>query len=162
MNRIKLLIGIVVTAIFLSTMMLTSCGTTKHIATNQRDSVVVEVKEKIVTIRDTVEVEVPKIVEKKVVDQDSSYLVNKYAESEAIIQDDGKLYHSLSTIPQKIEKPAEVEVVVRDTIIYKERIRENIIKVERDLTWWQETQIGGFWVLLLISCGFVLVKRFFR
>ena len=58
----------------------------------------------------------------------------------------------MKTKPQK--KPVEFEKPVerKDRVIYKTKTvtKTKIEKVPRDLTWWQKTQIYGFWVILFI------------
>ena len=82
----------------------------------------------------------------------TSHLENDYATSDARINPDGTLYHNLKTKPQK--KPVEFEKPVerKDSVIYKTKTvtKTKIEKVPRDLTWWQKTQIYGFWVILFI------------
>ena len=56
----------------------------------------------------------------------------------------------------------------RDSIVYRDREVEveKIVPVERELTWWQQTQIRGFWVAIIIILVllrkkiFPLIRRF--
>ncbi len=137
------------------------CGTSrKIITTTQQDSIRVEIVERVVEIKDTVRVEIPIEKERVVMPADStSYLENSVAESTAGIMN-GLLFHSLNTKPITLEKEVESQVLVRDSIVYKENIITDYIEVPRDLTWGQETQMKGFWVLLLIIFGYFAIKRF--
>lgn len=82
----------------------------------------------------------------------TSHLENDYATSDARINPDGTLYHDLKTKPQKKPVKFEKPVERKDSTIYKTKTvtETEIVKVPRDLTWWQKTQIYGFWVILFI------------
>lgn len=69
-----------------------------------------------------------------------------------VINPDGTLYHDLKTKPQKKPVKFEKPVERKDSTIYKTKTvtETEIVKVPRDLTWWQKTQIYGFWVILFI------------
>jgi len=123
-----------------------------------RDSVRVEIRERIV--HDTVKFEVPLIKEKNVTRDTSSHLENDWAKSDASVSD-GLLYHSLETKPKTVYVP--VEVPVHDTLyIEKEGKGTTITKeVERPLTRWQRFRLKGFWWLLagLVGClGWIFRK----
>ncbi len=137
------------------------CGTShKLITTTQQDSVRVEIVERFVTIRDTVAVEIPSEKTAVIVPTDStSYLENSVAESTASVKN-GLLSHSLKTKTVTLEKVAEVQTIVRDSIVYREVKTTDYIEVPRDLTWWQQTQMRGFWILLMVVLGYVAIKKF--
>lgn len=136
----------------------TCCASTKVVATSQVDSVRVEIRERIVEVPITAEIEIPEISERQVVNQDSSSLANDYAKSEAKILPDGSLYHSLETIPQKIGVPMIAKIPLRDTMIFRQNIGKQLVEVPRELTAWQKFRLDGFWVLLILIAGFVGVK----
>lgn len=98
--------------------------------------------------------EIPSQTAERTTRDSTSHLENDYAESDARINPDGSLFHDLNTKPQ--EKPFEVETPVErnDSIVYKYKDRtvyETVeVEVERELTWWQRTQMYGFWVALLV------------
>ncbi|MFR9506777.1 MAG: hypothetical protein SNI45_06905 [Rikenellaceae bacterium] len=138
--------------------LLCSCASTKVVAAKQTDSVRIQIVERLVVVRDTVEVEIPKIVERTTAMQDSSYLSNDYARSSAVIRPDGGLFHSLETIPQRIRSPTENKVGVRDSIVYREIEITNTVEVERQLTAWQQWRLNGFWVLLTIVLVIAYIK----
>lgn len=138
---------------------MTSCGTSKAVQENsytetKKDSVHVEVQTRIVY--DTVLVELPVEREKNVTPDDSSHLENSVALSDACIRD-GRLVHTLETKQAKI--PVPVSVPVSDTtktstsIIETEKreVEHQIEYIEKDLSWWQRTQIYGFWCMLMIA-----------
>ncbi len=148
MRRRGLALVLLLLVIILS--LLCSCASTKVVAAKQTDSVRVQIVERLVVVRDTVEVEIPKIVERTTAMQDSSYLSNDYARSSAVIRPDGGLFHSLETIPQRIRSPTESKAVVRDSIVYREIEITNTVEVERQLTAWQQFRLNWFWVLLAL------------
>lgn len=132
--------------------LLTSCGTHHHLTSDRRDSVRVETVVRTEYIRDTIEVEIP--VERTVqIAEDSSHLETVYAVSDAFLRSDGRLFHTLENKAGK--RPVETvrEVVYRDSIVYRDRAvtKTEVKEVPRELTWWQKTQMKGFWVLLLAS-----------
>ena len=143
---------LIIAMLLVCVLLLTSCKAHRQLITSdRRDSVRVETVIRTEYIRDTVEVEIP--VERTVqIAEDSSHLETVYAVSDAFLRADGRLYHTLENKAGK--RPVEVkkEVVYRDSIVYRDRaVRETETKeVPRELTWWQKTQMKGFWVLLLI------------
>ena len=146
MRRILLIIS--------AALLVYSCCTPKivtQVRTEYRDSVRVEIRERVV--HDTATFEIPVEVERIVTRDTSSRLENSYAVSEAVVTG-GLLHHSLRTKPQTIEVPVAVQV--RDTTTahtssaVEEREEQKIIEVPRELTWWQRTQIYGFRVSVLL------------
>lgn len=136
------------------------CSTIRKLETNtqQQDSTHIEVRTKTIYIQDTVYLEIPAQTAERTTADSTSYLENDYATSNARINLDGTLYHDLKTKPQ--EKPVNVKLPVenRDSIIYRNIEVEKIIPVERELTWWQKTQIKGFWVELIILIVYIFKK----
>ena len=135
--------------------LLSSCAATKEVIkwrTEYKDSVCVEVHERLV--HDTVSVEIPVIIEKNVTEADSSHLENKFAKSDAVIRN-GKLYHSLETKPQTFEVPVEIPVADTTTTHVSSALEQKeetkIEYVKKPLTWWQKTQIYGFRCMLLLA-----------
>lgn len=134
--------------------LLSSCKAHRNLATmtQQQDSVDVRIETRIEYIPDTVFIEIPAQTSERETADSTSHLENDYATSDARINPDGTLFHDLKTKPQK--KPVEFEKPVEriDSVVYKTRTvtKTKIEKVPRDLTWWQKTQIYGFWVILFI------------
>lgn len=85
-----------------------------------------------------------------------SHLETSYAVSDARITPDGSLFHSLANKPQKRPVPTEKEIIYRDSIVSRDRVNREVVEVERKLTWWQQTQMKGFWIVLVVL---VLVCR---
>lgn len=126
------------------------CPCRKAAVPTVRDSVRVKTIVRTEYVRDTVLVEVPAEEKAQTVRDTVSRLETSFAVSEAEITTDGALRHSLENKPQRRPVPAETKVVYRDSIIYRDRIKTERVEVERDLTWWQQTRLRGFWVLLAV------------
>lgn len=128
------------------------CSPGKHLAKTQQqqDSTRVEVRKEIVYVPDTVYLEIPAQTAERTTRDSTSHLENDYATSDARINTDGTLYHDLKTKPQEIPKEVQTPVERNDSIVYKYKDRTVYETVERELTWWQRTQMYGFWVALLV------------
>lgn len=124
------------------------CPCRKAVPTAMRDSVRVETQIRTEYVRDTVLVEVPVEEKEQTVRDTTSHLETTFAESDAAIMPDGALYHTLRNKPQQHPAEVKTKVVYRDSIIYRDRIKTERVEVERELTWWQQTRLRGFWVLL--------------
>ena len=113
--------------------------------TTVKDSVRVEVRERI--IHDTATVEIPVEVERVVTRDTASSLENTYARSTAVVSG-GFLWHTLETIPQTIKAPVPVKVT--DTLWRESKAaeREKIVEVEKPLAWGQKARLRAFWWLL--------------
>lgn len=139
---------------------LTSCGAGKHlpVQTENRDSISVEVREKTVYIRDTVILAIPAQTAENTTRDTSSHLETDYAESDARIDPDGTLHHSLRNKPQEKPVPVDVPQTQKDSIVYRDRYISETIEVPRDLTAWQKWQMRSFWILLSGLAVFVIRK----
>ena len=116
----------------------------------ESDNTKVEVKTVVNTVTDTAYIELPVIVEKVATLDTASVLENKYAKSEASVSD-GVLHHSLQTKP--VREPVKVEKVevVRDFLVYRDRVQTVTVEVEKELTWWQDLKlkVGGMALLAI-------------
>ncbi len=130
--------------------MFAGCCPCRHLTTSTRDSVRVETVIRTERMPDTVFVEVPVEVFRQTVRDTTSHLETSFAVSDARILTDGALFHSLENKAQKRPVSIEKEIVYRDSIVYRDRETESIIEVPRPLTWWQQTQIRGFYMLLAL------------
>lgn len=141
------------------------CCPFRNLTTGTRDSVRIETIIRTERIIDTAFIEVPVEVLRQIVRDTTSHLETSFAVSDARINTDGSLFHSLENKPQNRPVSIEKEIVYRDSIVYHDRETEKIVEVPRPLTWWQQTQIRGFYMLLalmLIICRkpiISLVKR---
>mgnify|MGYP000568592437 CR=1 FL=1 len=137
------------TIILLAVMLAVACCPCRKAAVpTVRDSVRVETVVRTEYVRDTVLVEVPVEEKEQTVRDTTSHLETTFAESDAAIMPDGALHHTLRNKPQQHPAEVETKVVYRDSIIYRDRIKTERVEVERELTWWQQTRLYGFWVLL--------------
>lgn len=156
----------------LSLVLLSICGcvSSRHITGSynieRQDSVRIEYRVRIVNVKDTVFVEIPAQTAERTTPDSTSHLENDYAESDARINPDGTLFHSLDTKPQMKPVQTDKQIECRDSIGFRYRIKTETEYVERSLSWWEKTQIYGFWLALAviaILCRktlFAIVKHF--
>lgn len=139
---------------------LTSCGAGKHlpVQTENRDSVRIEVREVRRYIRDTAFIPIPAQSAENTTRDTSSHLETDFAESDARINPDGTLSHSLRNKPQEKPVPVDVPTTQKDSIVYKDRYLYEPVEVPRDLTSWQKWQMRSFWILLSAVAVYVLKK----
>ena len=134
--------------LLLFTLCLTACGVARPVL--KSDNTKVEVKTVVKTVTDTAYIELPVIVEKVATLDTASVLENKYAKSEASVSA-GVLHHSLATKP--VREPVEVQIreIVRDSLVYRDRIQTVTVEVEKKLTWWQDLKlkVGGMALLAI-------------
>lgn len=148
-------------------LLLIACRTSRPIETQayQRDSVRVEYRERTVFVPDTVFFEIPAQSSERTTADSSSHLENDYATSDARINPDGTLYHTLKSKPQAKPVPTQKPIEYRDNIIYRDRVNDNkrvITKyVPYKLSWWEQTQIYGFWIFIAFL-GIVYRKKILR
>ena len=132
---------------------LLSCKSQKNLIheNEQKDSERVDVRYQTIIVTDTVFVEIPAQTAERTTADSTSHLENDYATSYARINPDGTLFHQLATKPQK--KPVEIDKKIeqRDSIVYVEKSNtetgQQIVEVERQLSWWEKTRIYGFYLL---------------
>jgi nucleoid-associated protein YgaU len=136
---------------------LVGCCPCKHLATGTTDSTRVEIRERIVKVRDTVVVELPAERVEVITPDTTSTVQTSLATSTAIVSG-GVLTHSIENKKTAIRKPTEVRVEVRDSIIYRDRQTTKVVEVERELTAWQRFRLDGFWVLLSVVLLSVVLK----
>lgn len=141
-----------ISLLLLIALLLTACGTPKKLTTTQQDSTRIEIRETVIYVPDTVFVEIPAQTAERTTQDSTSHLENDYALSDARINPDGSLYHDLKTKPQEKPVPFDKPVEKKDSIIYRTQYidREVTVEVERELSWWEKTQIYGFWGLVVI------------
>ncbi len=143
--------------------LIAGCGPCRRIAeqaAEERDSVRVETRYEYRERIDTVYVELPVYIERRIVHDTMSVIENDYARSTAIIRPDGDLYHDLETKPTKHPVAVTTKESVRDSIVYRDREVEKSVVVtrEKEPTRWQRGQMTGFWVLLGLIIAVVAVK----
>ena len=134
-----------------------ACSTVRQLPSTDSTKVEVRIVEKIV--RDTAWVELPVIIEKRATLDTSSVLENKYAKSEAQVSK-GVLTHSLATKPVREPVSVEYKEIVRDSIVFRDRIQTRTVEVEKKLSWWQKTRMNlGYVTLaaLLVAITYVII-----
>ena len=142
-----------------------SCRSHKEVIENN-DSVRVEIRTNTVYIPDTVFVEIPAQKAERTTADSTSHLENDYSLSDARINQDGTLFHSLETKPQS--KPVEFQkpVITNDSIEVRYKTRTRMVEVEKKLTRWQQFKmdsglafISATIVLILFSLYLLFLKR---
>ncbi len=132
---------------------LAACCPCRHLTTSTgtRDSLHVQIRHRTIWGPDTIRFHLPAERIKQIVRTDSSHLETTTAVSDARINPDGSLSHSLENKKDDLKIPTKRPIEYRDSIVYRDREVEveNVIEVERKLTWWQKTQIRGFWAAII-------------
>ena len=141
-----------------------ACATSRQATPSEK--IVVETRIETVYKKDTVFLEVPKIVEKIVTTDTVSVLENEYAKSEASVSD-GLLSHSLETKP--VQQPVEVQtkIVHRDSVVFKDVVVYETVEVEKELTGWQtfKMKMGGWFLgilIILIVFAILYIVKFLK
>lgn len=148
--------------VFIAIVMLlfSSCRTGRQVVVVEaRDSVRVEERIREIKVTDTLFVEIPGQKESTTVRDSVSHLENDYAVSDACIMADGTLYHSLETKARTDTITQELSVQARDTIIYREKVIPKVVTVEKGLSDWQKIQIRGFWIFLILTSGYIIIRK---
>ena len=130
-----------------------SCGPARQASVS--DSTRVEVREVTRYIKDTLYLELPVITERTVTRDTSSRLENDYAVSEASVSG-GYLSHSLATKPARTPVETEAREVVRDSLVFRDRLVEVPVEVEKPLARWQRTLIALGRTMLAMLCAVAL------
>ena len=124
---------------------------TGGVSKSATDSVRSEIRVRREVVRDTLRVFLPRESERVSVRDTLSRLRTSLAESEARINPDGTLSHSLRNRVGEIAVSADREIVTRDSIVWRDRTEVHEVEVPRVLTRWQRIRLHGFWFLLLLS-----------
>ena len=136
-----------------------ACSTVRPLPTT--DSTKVEVRTETVFEKDTVFVELPRVVERVAVQDTTSHLENEFALSDARISG-GVLKHSLETKPVKMPAVVDKQIVYRDSIVFRDRVQTVTVEVEKKLTGWQQAKlrVGGFCFFAVILIGLYFIITF--
>lgn len=144
----------VIVILFAAILTFSSCRSQRELTHEQTDSVRIEYRERIVKVPDTVYVEIPAQTAERTTQDSVSHLETDFAESDARINPDGSLTHTLANKPQKMAVETEKEIVERESVKeekHKEAEKEKTIEYkDKPLTWWEQTQIYGLWALLFL------------
>lgn len=143
--------------VILAFLAICSCAVQKP--TVQKDSVRVEIRERIV--RDTVKVDLPPVIIEKETADTVSILESKFASSTAAIRR-GLLYHSLSA-GGSVQVP--VYVTVHDTTTLTQQAQTVYVDVPRRPTKWESFLEVCGWILLALAAlaiACLLLKIFLK
>lgn len=136
-----------------------ACSTVRQLPST--DSTKMEVRTETVIEKDTVFVELPRVVERVAVQDTTSHLENEFALSDARISG-GVLKHSLETKPVKMPAVVDKQIVYRDSIVFRDRVQTQTVEVEKKLTGWQQAKlrVGGFCFFAVILIGLYFIITF--
>ena len=136
-----------------------ACSTVRPLPTT--DSTKVEVRTETVIEKDTVFIELPRVVERVAVQDTTSHLENEYALSDARISA-GVLKHSLETKPVKMPAVVDKQIVYQDSVVFRDRVQTVTVEVEKKLTGWQQAKlrVGGFCFFAVILIGLYFIITF--
>ena len=136
-----------------------ACSTIRPLPST--DSTKVEVRTETVIEKDTVFVELPRVVERVAVQDTTSHLENEFALSDACISA-GVLKHSLETKPAKMPAVVDKQIVYRDSVVFRDRVQTVTVEVEKKLTGWQQAKlrVGGFCFFAVILIGLYFIITF--
>lgn len=159
-DRIPAMIAVTI-FVFIAIVLLlfSSCRTGKIVVVEGKDSIRIEERVREIKVTDTLFVEVPMQKESTTVRDSMSHLENDYAISDARINPDGSLSHSLETKHRTDTLSREVGVQVRDSIVYREKVVPKIVPVEKGLSDWQKIQIRGFWIFLILTSVYIIIRK---
>lgn len=140
--------------------LLCSCGTGRRVAptVESADSVRTEVRTETVYRDSIVYVTLPEQSAERETRDSSSRLETDYAVSEARVDRDGVLHHSLRNKPLPVPQTIRVPTERRDSVVYRNRWYKVTVPVERELSPWQKWQMRGFWVLVSAVVVYVFRK----
>ena len=113
-----------------------------------------EVRTETVFQKDTVFVELPLVVERVAVLDTVSHLENAFAASSAVVSG-GVLRHSLETKPISLPAVVDKQIVYRDSVVFRDRVKTVTVEVDRPLTGRQQAKlrVGGFCFFAVILIG---------
>ena len=159
-DRIPAMIAVTI-FVFIAIVMLlfSSCRTGKVVVVEAKDSIRIEERLRYVPVVDTFFMEVPPQSAERTTADSTSHLENDYAISDARINPDGSLSHSLETKHRTDTLSREVGVQVRDSIVYREKVVPKIVPVEKGLSDWQKIQIRGFWIFLILTSVYIIIRK---
>lgn len=163
LDIMKKLSYIIVIYYLAACLMFGGCAAHKKLATqtNISDSTRVEIRYYEVHLRDTLFITLPSQSVERETSDTSSHLETQYASSDARINQDGTLFHSLESKDTPFPVPTEYKVIYKDSIVYRDNtgLLTNTEYVQRELSEWQKWQMRSFWILLSVILA-ALVYRF--
>lgn len=148
--------------VFIAIVMLlfSSCRTGRQVVVVEgKDSIRIEERIREIKVTGTLFVAVPPQSTERTTADNTSHLENDYAVSDARIMADGSLYHSLETKARTDTLTGEVSVQAKDSIIYRYKLDTKVVPVEKGLSDWQKIQIRGFWIFLILTSGYIIIRK---
>lgn len=138
---------------------LSGCRVTEYVPVYvQNDSVRTVVRTETVYEKDTAYIEIPRQTAERMTKDTISSLENDFATSDAWITSDGTLHHTLETKGQELPFEYEKKIERTDSTSTKSGTITIVKPVEKELSWWQQTQINGFRALAAIIVVWLLWK----
>lgn len=112
-----------------------------------------EIKTETFYVPDTTYITIPVERVSVVVKDSTSHLENDYAISDAKINRDGTLHHSLTTKPKKVEVPFQKPIITKDSIKTRVITKTSIqkVEIEKPKSWWDKTKSYGFYILVILT-----------
>ena len=144
-------------------MLFASCHSSRQtipsepVVLNNQDSVKATTVIKTVYVPVTVEVPIPQQSEAIVTAADTSHIETDFAVSDAWVNEDGTLYHSIENKPVTITTEASVPQTTTEHQVEAIKTKEipvpqpYAVEVERKLTLMEQIKLSSWWLLLIIS-----------
>ena len=131
--------------------------------TIEQDSTDTKVRIETIYVTDTLMVEIPEQKAERTTNDSTSHLENDYAVSDASINPDGTLSHTLATKPQKKPVGFQKPIERQDSIVYryKYKYRDKEVIKEKELSRWEKIKMayGGYALIaLLLTIGYVAFR----
>ncbi len=146
--------------IAIAMLLFSSCRTSRQVVVVEgKDSIRIEKRIREIKVTDTLFVAVPPQSAERTTADSTSHLENDYAVSDARIMADGSLYHSLETKARTDTLTGEVSIQAKDSIIYRYKLGTKVVTVEKGLSDWQKIQIRGFWIFLIVTSGYIIIRK---
>ena len=156
-DRIPAMIAVTI-FVFIAIVLLlfSSSRTGKIVVVEGKDSIRIEERVREIKVTDTLIVEVPAQSAERTTADSTSHLENDYAVSDARVNPDGSLSHSLETKPRTDTLTQELSVQAKDSIIYREKVVPKIYPVEKALNWFVRMRIWLGNIMLVLISGAVI------
>lgn len=148
--------------IAIAMLLFSSCRTSRQVVVVEgKDSIRIEERIREIKVTDTLFIAVPPQSAERTTADSTSHLENDYAVSDARINSDGSLYHSLETKARTDTLTGEVSVQAKDSIIYREKVIPKIVTVEKELSRLQKTRmyIGDVFIALIVCAAIVFIMK---
>lgn len=144
---------------------------TEPVVLNNKDSIKETTVVKTIYVPVTVEVPIPQQSESIVTAADTSRVETDIAVSDAWINDDGTLYHSIENKPVTLTAEASVPQTTTEHQVEAIKTKEipvpqpYAVEVEHKLTLMEQIKLSSWWLLLIISLfsvGYVFRNPLFK